>query len=91
MRLRANWTTGHASGIGYVEANISWRSNHTPPEGASSGTGVTVVEFSKIRSYVIGGSYYGWNANPNIRIYQGNNLLEGQPAFGLGQREVWGI
>jgi len=62
IRLRVNWTTRHASGVGYHESHIVWRNRHDNSK-------CEVMEFGRLRENYWGGSYYGWTSAPTVYVY----------------------
>ena len=63
-RLKFNivWTTGHASGVGEAEYSVAYTVPH-------SGGTILMRRCTRFHQWSIGGSYYGWNWNPDVSFF----------------------
>ena len=64
-RLKFNiiWTTGHASGVGEAEYSVAYTVPH-------SGGTIDIRRCTRFHQWSIGGSYYGWNWNPDVSFFK---------------------
>jgi hypothetical protein len=62
FRLRVNWTTRHASGVGYHESHVVLRNRHDNSKS-------DVMEFGRLRENYWSGTFYGWTSAPTVYIY----------------------
>ena len=66
IRYRATFTTGHASGHGFVEGVLSVYAHHSTSKMHLTGHTKYVRHYSN-------GSYYGWTSNPEVDFFFSNN------------------
>ena len=70
LKFYITWTTGHASGVGEAEYSVAYTVPH-------SGGTILMRRCTRFHQWSIGGSYYGWNHNPDVKFFHststGNN------------------
>ena len=64
--IRVTWSSRHAGGAGYGHWGFHWRDSH------SNGY-MEIGNVYKYHSSYLGGTYYGWNSNPNLHVYEIND------------------
>jgi hypothetical protein len=65
IRYRVTFTTGHASGHGFVEGVLSVYAHHSTTKMHLTGNTKYVRHYSN-------GSYYGWTSNPDVDFFFSN-------------------
>jgi len=65
IKYTANWSTGHASGQGFMDGSFMCRARHDNQR-------ITVHGHIVYSRQSIGGSYYGWDYDPDITLYESN-------------------
>ena len=62
LKFYITWTTGHASGVGEAEYSVAYTVPH-------SGGTVAIRRCTRFHQWSVGGSYYGWNWNPDVSFF----------------------
>jgi hypothetical protein len=65
IKYTANWSTGHASGQGFMDGSFMCRARH-------DNSRIDVHGHIVYSRQSIGGSYYGWDYDPDITLYESN-------------------